>query len=727
MTDFLKNLNPPQRQAVTHGEGPLLILAGAGSGKTRVITYRIAYLIRARGIPAGRILAVTFTNKASGEMRDRVARLLNQSVEGLWISTFHSACVRILRREIGVLGFKPTFTILDEQDRSSLLKACLRELQIDEALYPPRAVGARISDWKNRLLTVAPTEAAFGLESKAAIVYERYQHHLRTLQALDFDDLLLMAVRLFEEHPDICARYQERFRHILVDEYQDTNHAQYRLVRALAAAHRNLCVVGDDDQSIYRFRGADLENILSFERDYPEATVVTLDQNYRSTQQILDAATAVVGRNTARKPKALWTARNRGERIACYAAPDERDEALYVLRAVQRHVDEGGTLSDGVVLYRTNAQSRVFEETFRGAGLPYRIVGGLKFYDRKEIKDVIAYLRLVVNPEDDLSLKRVINVPSRGIGPVTWAKLEEGGRPAVRAVADPAVLASLSATTRSKIAGFADLLASLREAAGILSPSEMLRRVLEETGYLRELEADKGIEAQMRVENLKELVTAVMEYEESASGGEEATLAGFLDQVALVTDLDQTGSDGRAVTLMTMHNAKGLEFPVVFVTGMEEGIFPHARSTDASHDLEEERRLCYVAMTRSMDKLHLTYAERRHIYGTTQWNLPSRFLDEIPEELLDRGVAEGLRLKDGGLRQSLWPPTSNLQPRSSNLDPQASDQDALLVGSRVLHPQWGVGTIRQAEGGGEDRKVVVHFRSVGMKKLAVRFAGLEAL
>ncbi len=711
-TDFLEHLNPPQRQAVLHEAGPLLILAGAGSGKTRTITHRIAHLVRARGVPPGRVLAVTFTNKAAGEMRERIGRLLGQTVDGLWVSTFHSACVRILRREAAILGIKPAFTIIDEQDRSSLIKACVRELNINESLYPPRAIGPRISDWKNRL--IGPDQLAntpsFGLDAKAARVYEMYQRHLSNIQALDFDDLLMSAVRLFESHPDVLARWQDRFRHILVDEYQDTNHAQYRLVRALAAAHRDLCVVGDDDQSIYRFRGADLSNILSFERDYPEAVVVTLDQNYRSTQQILDAATAVVRNNTARKPKSLWTARSRGERIACVAAPDERMEALFVARSVQRHVEDGGTTSDCVVLYRTNAQSRVFEETFRNAGLPYRIVGGLRFYDRKEIKDVIAYLRLIANPDDDLALKRVINVPARGIGPATLARLEAAhGGSLGRALGDPSCVSSLSPAPRSKIEGFAGLLASLQKGAETLPPSEILRRVLEETGYLKDLESDKNLETQMRVENLKELVTAVMEYEAETP---EPALTGFLDQVALVTDLEQAGTDGRAVTLMTMHNAKGLEFPVVFVTGMEEGIFPHARSSDSPHDLEEERRLCYVAITRAMEKLHLSHAESRHIYGSTQWNLPSRFLNEIPEDLLER--------------TSLRPPADRGErDRTACFAPAEPDADPFPVGRSVSHPTFGRGIVRSFEGEGEDRKVTIAFSRVGTKKLSLKYAPLE--
>ena len=717
-TDFLEHLNPPQRQAVLHESGPLLILAGAGSGKTRTITHRIAHLVRARGVPPGRVLAVTFTNKAAGEMRERIGRLLGQAVDGLWVSTFHSACVRILRREAAAAGIKPAFTILDEQDRSSLIKACVRELNINESLYPPRAIGPRISDWKNRLIgpdQLANTQS-FGLDAKAARVYDMYQRHLSTIQALDFDDLLMTAVRLFESRPDVLAQYQDRFRHILVDEYQDTNHAQYRLVRALAAGHRNLCVVGDDDQSIYRFRGADLSNILSFERDYPEAVVVTLDQNYRSTQQILEAATAVVRNNTARKAKSLWTARSRGERIACVAAPDERMEALFVARSVQHHVGEGGTTSDCVVLYRTNAQSRVFEETFRNGGLPYRIVGGLRFYDRKEIKDVIAYLRLIANPDDDLALKRVINVPARGIGPATLARLEAAHAGSLgRALGDPSCVASLSPAPRGKIEAFAKLLAALREAAGGLPPSEILRRVLEETGYLKELESDKSLETQMRVENLKELVTAVMEYEAETP---EPSLTGFLDQVALVTDLEQAGTDGRAVTLMTMHNAKGLEFPVVFVTGMEEGIFPHSRSSDSPQDLEEERRLCYVAITRAMEKLHLSYAESRRIYGSTQWNLPSRFLDEIPEDLLER--------------ISLHAPAGRAErTRAASADPAASfalsdpEDDPFPVGKPVSHPTFGLGVVRSFEGEGENRKVTVAFSRVGTKKLSLKYAPLE--
>lgn len=747
--DYLEHLNPPQRDAVLHGDGPLLILAGAGSGKTRVITCRIAHLIRERGVSAGNILAVTFTNKAADEMRERVERILRTPLDGLWISTFHSACVRILRRHIEAIGYKRRFVIYDETDRSSLIKTCMRDLGIDDQRCQPRSVIARISGLKNNLTgpdEYARSSAAFGFDEAVSRIYELYDHRLRESGALDFDDLLLLTVRLFERLPETLRSYHDLFRHILIDEYQDTNRAQYRLVRLMTGGHRNLCVVGDDDQSIYRFRGADIGNILNFEKDFPDARIIKLEQNYRSTQNILSAAGAVVSRNAGRKDKTLWTSRSGGENIICYTSVDEKDEARFIAGSIQAFVEDGKALSEIAVLYRTNAQSRALEDALRGRGTPYRVFGGLRFYDRKEIKDIIAYLRVLHNPADAVSLRRIINVPARGIGDTTIERLErlaQASRITLYQATLDADHAGLATAARKKLKEFTGMLEGLRDASGSLPLTELTRRVISESGYTTALEEERTIEARVRIENLNELLTATEDFQEV--NGESASLAAFLDQVALITDMEQQselrgGAGRQSVTLMTLHNAKGLEFPVVFLSGMEEGLFPHARSVENDGELEEERRLCYVGMTRAKERLILTHATERRLYGYPQANLVSRFVEEIPEQLIER---QGMSLPrtQSGRRYVPW---DEEMPREGHSRPAVRERQAgsmtasrtvshavgntpFYNGAVVKHAKFGIGTVQRAEGSGEDLKVSVSFPGHGVKILSVKVAKLEII
>jgi len=722
--DFLKDLNPQQLDAVRQTEGPLLILAGAGSGKTRAITYRIAHLIQNCGVSPYHILAVTFTNKAAGEMRERMEKLLGHRAQKVWISTFHSACVRILRQSanegLSRLGYRPDFVIYDTSDQQALVRDCLQELNIDEDLYEPRTVAARISGLKNAMIDSkeALDPKAFGMEEKVSRVYALYQEKLRNQNAMDFDDLLMNAVKLFETVPAVLESYRDRFRYILVDEYQDTNHAQYRLTKLLAGKHRNLCVVGDDDQSIYSFRGADLKNILSFERDYPEAKVISLEQNYRSTQTILDGASAVVNRNRRRKQKKLWTENPPGRKLAVVQLMDEEAEADYICREIRNGLEEGRTYVHFAVLYRTNAQSRVIEDAFRREGIPYLIIGGLRFYDRKEVKDVLAYLRLLINPGDSVSLKRIINVPTRGIGNVTVEKIADHARTKgcsmFEALSGIYEDDSLSSTAQRNIKKFVLMIDELRGLVGRLSVSDLLQEVFSRTGYLEALKEDGGPDAESRIENLKELLTATLEFQERNL--EDGNLAAFLDQVALVSDVDSYSESVGAVAMMTLHAAKGLEFPVVFLTGLEEGLFPFSKALTDEHEMEEERRLCYVGMTRARERLHLSTTQCRRIYGTTRWNSPSRFLEEIPAELVE--------FKGHKMPESIGH-TNEEQEVHHDYDGDTQVTQGFNVGSLVRHPQWGLGTVKKREGEGDDLRLTVSFQSVGIKKLAVKYAMLE--
>ncbi len=745
--DYLEQLNPPQREAVLHGDGALLILAGAGSGKTRVITCRIAHLIREHGVDPYNILAVTFTNKAATEMRERLERMIDVPIargvgyRGMWISTFHSACVRILRQHIDRLGYKRHFVIYDETDRSSLIKACVADLRIDTERYQPRAIGAKISSLKNNLSDAAQfskTSSGFGFDDAVSRVYELYEAKLRESGSLDFDDLLMLTVRLFEQHRDVLAYFQNLFQYILIDEYQDTNHAQYRLVRLLTAARSNLCVVGDDDQSIYRFRGADISNILNFEKDYPQARVIKLEQNYRSTQNILGAAGAVVARNLGRKPKELWTEKRGGARILVYKAQDEKDEARFICRTIQQEADRGRSLREFAVLYRTNAQSRALEDALRNRSMPYRIFGGMRFYDRKEIKDIIAYLRVLQNPADIVSLHRIINVPARGIGDTTIEKLEEAARSTGVGLYEAAVnpdSAAITPAAKKKLREFTAMMERMRADLGTMTITELVRRVVHESGYGTALESEKTVESRIRLENLNELLTATEDFQEQ---NREPKLPEFLDQVALITDSEEQmaaenrrgGSD--SVTLMTLHNAKGLEFGVVFLAGMEEGLFPHSRSAESDEELEEERRLCYVGITRAKEQLILTHAAERRLYGYPQANLVSRFIKEIPEEAIEK-IGEYEFERSIGREHGRWNSVALNQHKTAAPEgfakPAAKTEGdpRFYKGAVVRHAKFGLGTIQRSEGSGDDLKISVSFPGHGVKTLAVKYANLEVI
>jgi DNA helicase-2/ATP-dependent DNA helicase PcrA len=735
MEAFLQyDLNVPQRQAVQHTDGPLLILAGAGSGKTRVITYRIGYLMRVRGVPAAQIMAVTFTNKAAEEMRQRLNLLLGGVALPVWMSTFHAACARILRREATAVRLSPQFVIYDSTDQLTLIKQCLKELHIDAELYPPPSVLRRISTLKNELMdadTFVREAGDFGLDEAVARVYPLYQRHLRSNAAVDFDDLLMLTVQLFRRHPEILAHYQERLRYILVDEYQDTNMAQYHLLHLLAARYRNLCVVGDDDQSVYRFRGANVRNILNFERDYPDAAVVKLEQNYRSTATILEAAATVIAKNPGRKEKTLWTENDRGTPIGYFCAQDEVHEAEVICHNIAGlQQSDGLAYRDFAIFYRTNAQSRVLEDGLRRAHIPYQVVGGLKFYDRQEIKDTLAYLRLLVNPRDTLSLRRIINVPRRGIGQVTWARLEAlaAERHLQGLEMLPAMLTSnlVSKGARGKLETFYALMQALRDDACHLSVADITREVLTRSGYASQLEAEQTAEAQTRLENLGELVNAADEFDRHGTG---EGLPAFLEQTALVSDQDSLDASHGAVVLMTLHTSKGLEFPVVFITGMENGLFPHSRSFDEQAQMEEERRLCYVGMTRAQKRLFLTGAARRRIYGVEQQHMPSLFLGDIPPPCIHDYSPQPVLATapqpwaDSGV---VRPPVAQT-PLATKERGRQPASTPYAVGTQVHHQHFGRGVVQKREGEGEQLKLTVIFRDYGVKKLLAQHAPLRPL
>jgi DNA helicase-2/ATP-dependent DNA helicase PcrA len=740
-------LNPSQEEAVRHTEGPLLILAGAGSGKTRVITHRIAHLIAGHGVAPWQIIAVTFTNKAAEEMRRRVEALVGSSSEEIWVSTFHAACVRILRRDIERLGgYTRHFVIFDTADQSALIKECFRELNISPERYAPQAVAGRISRAKNQLTTVERFAAGaqnYGLEAQVRRVYERYQKRLVEQNGLDFDDLLMNTVRLFEDVPEVLQSYQQKFRYILVDEYQDTNHAQYRIIRLLSARHPNLCVVGDDDQSIYGWRGADLSNILSFERDYPDCKVVKLEENYRSTQSILKAAGGVIDKNTARKGKTLWTQREAGEKVSYFEAADETQEAAYICRMIRRlQLSAGWDYRDVAVFYRTNAQSRAIEDALRMGGIPYQVVGGLKFYERKEVKDLLAYLRMVVNPQDSVSLRRVINVPTRGIGRVTVDKIaahaEGRGISLYDGLAELMAVGFLTGAAANKVKQFHTLVEELRGLAATASVADLIRELIARTGFLDQY-GTTG-EDETRRQNIQELITAADDFQERAR---DRSLASFLDQTALMADQDTLVEDAGRVVLMTLHTSKGLEFPVVFVAGMEDGIFPHRRAFEDAAELEEERRLCYVGITRAKDRLFLSSAVRRRIYGTELYNPASMFLQDIPPELLS--AERPLRQASPRRRTyGSWsddtaqdaPDDAGAQeiPRRAERgggslgqgSPGARQAGAgeYRSGMLVRHPEWGLGVVQKKEGEGDSLKLTIIFRDVGRKVVAAKYANL---
>ena len=739
---FLEDLNPEQRQAVLHREGPLLILAGAGSGKTRVIAYRTAYLIGDGHAAPDEVLAVTFTNKAAEEMRERIERLLGSRQQRLWLSTFHAFCARLLRREAPLVNLSRNFVIYDSSDQLAVVRRAMAELGIDERMTNPRAVRARISEAKNRMEDAAEIRASGRgfRDEQLARVYERYEAALTAANALDFDDLLLKTVLLFDSSESARSRYTAQFRYVMVDEYQDTNRPQYELIRHLAS-HRNLCVVGDPDQSIYKWRGADIRNILDFEQDFPETTVVRLERNYRSTQVILDAASGLISRNRSRREKRLWTDRAAGDRIVCHRAQDELEEADFVVRRLREALDRGS--GTAAVLYRTNAQSRAIEDTLTREGLAYRIVGGVRFYERKEVKDALSFLKVAIKPEDDVSMRRVINVPPRGIGKGVMEALEQLAdagdaplfadagagqvRPSLWARVGRAVDERLvPARAAAALGRFRTIVQELSAIAATESASVTLERTLERSGYLQALREAGTEEAEGRIANLAELVSAARDYEVRET---EASLAGFIDRVSLRSEVDEEqGADDARVWLMTLHAAKGLEFPLVIISGMEERLFPHARSTTDDAELEEERRLCYVGMTRAQSQLVLTSAARRRVFGEYRSTEPSRFLDEIPPELVEtvpgaHFQAPERRRSGGASRQ--WERSASAA--SPAFDDAAEDQSAGQVrpGMRVRHDTFGIGVIAAVEPAVGDLKLTVRFDGVGHKKLLARYARLR--
>ncbi|MFD5648356.1 DNA helicase PcrA [Streptomyces sp. NPDC127039] len=772
---LLEGLNENQRAAVVHSGSPLLIVAGAGSGKTRVLTHRIAHLLAERNVHPGQILAITFTNKAAGEMKERVEQLVGPRANAMWVMTFHSACVRILRRESKKLGFTSSFSIYDAADSKRLMALVCRDLDLDPKRFPPKSFSAKISNLKNELIDeedfaaqaaggTSQTESGGGFEKTLAQAYAMYQSRLREANALDFDDLIMTTVNLLRAFPDVAEHYRRRFRHVLVDEYQDTNHAQYALVRELVGVPSEhpvdvppeaevppaeLCVVGDADQSIYAFRGATIRNILQFEEDYPDATTILLEQNYRSTQTILSAANAVIERNESRRPKNLWTNQGSGAQITGYVADTEHDEAQFVADEIDRLTDAGeAKAGDVAVFYRTNAQSRVFEEVFIRTGLPYKVVGGVRFYERKEVRDVLAYLRVLANPEDSVPLRRILNVPKRGIGDRAEAMIDALSQrekisfpQALRRVDEAYGMAARSANAVKRFNTLMEDLRTVVESGA--GPATVLEAILERTGYLAELQASTDPQDETRIENLQELAAVALEFEqEQAEGEESGTLADFLEKVALVADSDQIpdeeDGDG-VVTLMTLHTAKGLEFPVVFLTGMEDGVFPHMRALGQAKELEEERRLAYVGITRARERLYLTRSTLRSAWGQPSYNPPSRFLEEIPPPHLEwkrtgaNGPAPSAPVS--GVAASLSSSRSRSRSSASGASGFATGRSAgaeqptvsLAVGDRVTHDQFGLGTVVGVKGTGSNAEATIDFGDTKPKRLLLRYAPVEKL
>lgn len=739
-------LNKEQREAVFHTEGPLLILAGAGSGKTRVLTHRIAYLIDEKGVNPWNILAITFTNKAAGEMRERVDRIVGFGSESIWVSTFHSTCVRILRRHIERLGYSTNFTIYDADDQKTLMKDVCKQLQIDTKIYKERSLLAAISSAKDEMISPDEYElqaAGDYHKQKIAKVYREYEKQLRSNNALDFDDLLVKTVHLLQTQPDVLEYYQERFRYIMVDEYQDTNTVQFKLISILAKKYRNLCVVGDDDQSIYKFRGANIKNILNFENVFEDAKVIKLEQNYRSTENILNAANGVIRNNYGRKDKALWTENGVGDKIVFQQFDNAYDEADYIVSDIRSHVREGiRSYNDHAILYRTNAQSRMFEEKFVTANIPYKVVGGINFYARKEIKDLLAYLKTIDNGLDDLAVKRIINVPKRGIGLTTINRVQENATE--RGVGFYEALRTVDMIPGigrgvAKLESFVALIEHFKESAKTMLVSELMQEILDYTGYVEELKEEGGEEAEARIENIDELLSKIAAYEESCED-EMPTLSGFLEEVALVADIDSLDESSDYVVLMTLHSAKGLEFPEVYLAGMEDGIFPSYMTitADDPSEIEEERRLCYVGITRAMENLTLTCARRRMMRGEVQYNKMSRFLKEIPVHLFATG-GNAVQKEAQETTQNVYlqaKQTFKAQPFSTqsfakkpaqNFGVNTGGGPGYDVGDRVRHMKFGEGLVTSMVQGGRDYEVTVQFDTVGVKKMFAGFAKLQKI
>ena len=738
--ELLNGMNPRQKEAVLHTDGPLLLMAGAGSGKTRVLTHRIAYLIEEKEVNPWNILAITFTNKAAKEMKERVNAILASGGEDVWVSTFHSMCVRILRRDVDFIGYNRNFTIIDSSEQLTLMKRILKELNIDPKKYDPRSILGTISQAKNSLQTpqdFAKMQGSY-YEEIAAKCYAAYQKELQYNQCMDFDDLIMNTIRLFEEHPDSLTYYQNKFHYIHVDEYQDTNHAQYTLVNLLAGRFRNLCVVGDADQSIYGWRGADMQNILDFEKDYPDAAVILLEQNYRSTKNILSAANQVIENNSNRKPKNLWTENKEGNKITYYRADNERDETSFIVDRMQEEIRSNHrNYGDFAILYRTNAQSRVMEETLLKANIPYKMVGGHKFYDRKEIKDILAYLNVLANPQDSISFERIVNSPKRGIGPGSIEKLRSFASlhewPLLEA-AQNVDLANIGGKAGQQLGAFGEMIQEVTQMIPYLTVTELTKEVLDRSGYLEDLKIQNTLEAQARIENLEEFLTVTQEFdkqfeqqnEEDADAPEEK-LTVFLNDLALVSDIDNLEEDASQVTLMTLHAAKGLEFPVVFLIGLEEGVFPLSRALMEESELEEERRLAYVGITRAEEALYLTNAFSRTLYGRTQYNRPSRFVEEIDQELLE---IEGMRptpkktpvfAKKTAAYSYKQPETAVVSSKSAT----GGEKNSWKPGDKVKHKKWGLGTVVRVSGTSKDLELDVAFPSQGVKRLLAAFAPIE--
>lgn len=721
MNALVKNMNSEQSEAVRTTEGPLLIMAGAGSGKTRVLTHRIAYLLDEKDVSPYNILAITFTNKAAKEMNARVEHLVGEEAQVIWMSTFHSMCVRILRRDVDRIGIERNFTIIDPTDQKSVIKDVLKSENIDSKRFEPRMFIGAISNLKNELKTPedAQKEANDFHSQMVATVYKGYQRQLSRNEALDFDDLIMTTINLFERVPETLEYYQNKFQYIHVDEYQDTNKAQYTLVKLLANKFKNLCVVGDSDQSIYGWRGADIQNILSFEEDYPEAKTIFLEQNYRSTKNILNAANEVIKHNSERKPKGLWTANSGGDKIQYYEAMTERDEAEYVVKEIMKHQRSGKKYSEMAILYRTNAQSRVLEETFMKSNIPYTMVGGQKFYDRKEIKDLLSYLRVIANSNDDISLQRIINVPKRGIGPSSVEKIQtyalQNNISMFDALAEVDFI-GLSKKVTQECISFYEMIQNLIKEQEFLEISEIVDEVLQKSGYRDMLDREQSIESRSRLENLDEFMSVPKDYEENTPL-EEQSLINFLTDLSLVADIDEADTQN-GVTLMTMHSAKGLEFPIVFIMGMEESLFPHIRAikSEDDHEMEEERRICYVAITRAEELLYITNATTRMLFGRSQSNMPSRFLKEIPEDLLDSHT--------GQKRQTIYPksqPKRGFSKRTTSTKKQVSSSD-WKVGDKVMHKAWGEGMVSNVNEKNGSVELDIIFKSEGPKRLLAQFA-----
>lgn len=738
MNNMLDKLNERQKEAVLATEGPVLVLAGAGSGKTTVLVNRIAYMISEKHIRPWNILAITFTNKAAREMKDRIERLLGDTAKDMWIGTFHSVCVRILRSCIDLLGYSRDFVIYDTADTKTVMKECLRELDIDEKSFPVRNVLSIISNAKNDLMDAATFENVYKSDYRMSIIakiYYRYQTKLRKNNAVDFDDIILNTVKILSENPDVLSKYQDKFRYILVDEYQDTNNSQYLLINLLAQANRNLCVVGDDDQSIYKFRGANIGNILNFEDDYSDVQKITLDQNYRSTQNILDAANSVISNNKGRMGKSLWTSNGDGNKVFVYTGTNEYDEARYIARQIKKHFDEQGSFSDCAILYRTNAQSRVIEEMLMRESVPYKVLSGLRFYDRKEIKDIIAYLRVVYNPNDDVSLARIINEPKRKIGNATLEKARNIAREKETSLYD--VISHADdypefKTAIKKLLVFSEIIQSLIKLKDTVTIEDLTGRILNDTGYMPALVMEDTTESKTRIENLGEFISVITEFEKNEETGN--TLGEFLENISLVSDIDGYDENEDSAVLMTIHSAKGLEFPIVFLSGLEEGLFPGMRSMESDDDIEEERRLCYVAITRAKEQLYITKTISRTIHGKTMPTTASRFFKEIPVEYLEDKTTLQPKvakvMQDLGVRNASAPKKEVYMTKgfgSSVKSSGSTDYSKFKAGDTVEHRTFGRGEILKATPCGNDCILEIQFESIGFKRLMAAFAKVKKI